>query len=82
MKEAGIRGPKNGKNPNYPDRSSEPFKWLSPKISLMHRQVIPLPMGKYEDSEKITFLYETPQEIISTHQVEMNTYAAKLLNAL
>ena len=82
MKQAGIRGPKNGKNPNYPDRSSEPFKWLSPKISLMHRQIIRLPMGKYEDSEKIKFLYDTPQEIISTHQVEMNTYTAKLLNAL
>jgi len=82
MKKAGIRGPKNGKNPNYPDRSSEPFKWLSPKISLMYRQVVPLPMGKYKDSEKIKFLYDTPQEVISTHQVEMNTYAAKLLNAL
>jgi len=82
MKEAGIRGPKNGKNPNYPDRSSEPFKWLSPKISLMYRQVVPLPMGKYKDSEKIKFSYETPQEIISTHQVKMDTYTAKLLNTL
>ena len=48
----------------------------------MYRQVVPLPMGKYKDSEKIKFLYDTPQEVISTHQVEMNTYAAKLLNAL
>jgi len=82
IKEAGIRGPKNGKNPNYPDRSSEPFKWLSPKISLMRRQVMPLPMGKYEDSEKIKFSYETSEEIISNNQVEMDTYTAKLLNAL
>ena len=82
IKEAGIRGPKNGKNPNYPDRSSEPFKWLSPKISLMRRQVMPFPMGKYEDSEKITFVYETSEEIISSNQVEMDTYTSKLLNAL
>jgi len=82
IKEAGIRGPKNGKNPNYPDRSSEPFKWLSPKISLMRRQVMPFPMGKYENSEKITFVYETSEEIISSNQVEMDTYTSKLLNAL
>ena len=82
MKEAGFRGPKNGKNPNYPDRSSEPFKWLSPKISLMHRQVVPLPMGKYEDSEKIKFSYETSEEIIFKNQIKMDTYTSKLLNTL
>ena len=82
MKEAGIRGPKNGKNPNYPDRSSEPFKWLSPKISLMYRQIIPLSMGKYEDSKRIKFSYKTPQEIISKSQIKMDTYTAKLLHTL
>ena len=82
MKEAGLRGPKNGKNPNYPDRSSEPFKWLSPRISFYKREIIPTAMGKYKNTKKIKFLYDSPEKIISTHQVKMDTYILNLLNTL
>ena len=82
MKDAGIRGPKNGKNPNYPSRSLEPFKWLSPKITFRQRQVLPLPMGKYQNTKKINFCYDVPEEIISQNIIKLNTYSAKLLNAL
>jgi len=82
MKENGIRGSKNGKNPNYPDRSQEPFKWISPKITLSEREILPLPMTKYKDTKNIKFIYDTPEEIITRNQVKIDTYASKLLLAL
>jgi hypothetical protein len=82
MKEAGIRGPKNGKNPNYPNRSSEPFKWLSPKITFKQRQILPPSMGRYQNTKKIDFCYDVPEKIISSNIIKLNTYSTKLLNAL
>jgi hypothetical protein len=82
MKEAGIRGTKNGKNPNYPERSSEPYKWLSPKIELMEREITPLPMPKYRNTKNIKFCYDLPEKIIAENTVKINTYTSKLLNAL
>jgi hypothetical protein len=82
MKEAHIKGPKNGKNPNYPKRSTEPFKWLSPKITLMKREILPLPMQKYKDTKKIKFCYKTPEEIIAKNTINLNSYTSKLLNVL
>ena len=82
MKDAGIRGLKNGKNPNYPDRSSEPYKWLSPKISLMNRDIMPLSMGRYRSTKKIKFIYDTPEKIISNYSLMTDGYLYKLLNTL
>jgi len=82
MKAAGIKGPKNGKNPNYPNRSSEPFKWLSPKIKLMRRDIIPPPMALYEDTQKIKFCYDSPEEVIAKNTINLNSYTSKLLNVL
>ena len=82
MKEAGIRGTKNGKNPNYPERSSEPYKWLSPKIELMQREISSLPMPKYRNTKNIKFCYDLPEKIIEENTVKINTYTSKLLNAL
>ncbi len=82
MKEAGIRGPKNGKNPNYPNRSSEPFKWLSPKITFTDRKIVLPPMPKYRSTKKIKFCYDPPEKIIADHTIKINTYTSKLLNAL
>jgi len=82
MKEAGIRGPKNGKNPNYPERSQEPFKWLSPKITFVKREIVPPPMSKYRNTKKINFCYDTPEQIMSNSDIKINSYPTKLLNAL
>jgi hypothetical protein len=82
MKEAGIRGQKNGKNPNYPDRSPEPFKWLKPRVKLMKREIIALPMPKYRNTKKIKFCYDSPEQIIAESTIKLNTYTTKLLNAL
>ena len=81
MKEAGIKGQKNGKNPNYPDRSSEPFKWLLPKITFVSREIAPLPMSKYRNTKKIKFCYDTPEQIMSENTIKINSYSSKLLNA-
>tara|TARA_R100000995_G_scaffold73617_1_gene42462 strand:- start:85 stop:918 length:834 start_codon:yes stop_codon:yes gene_type:complete len=81
MKEAGIRGQKNGKNPNYPDRSSEPFKWLSPKITFVSREIVLPPMSKYRNTKKIKFCYNTPEQIMSENTIKINSYSTKLLNA-
>ena len=82
MKEAGIRGTKNGKNPNYPERSPEPYKWLSPKIELMQREISPLTMPKYRNTKNIKFCYDPPEKIILDNTIKINTYTSKLLNAL
>jgi|TARA_R100000008_G_C3580517_1_gene168184 hypothetical protein len=82
MKEAGIKGLRNGKNPNYPERSPEPYKWLSPKISLMKREILPLPMGKYKNTKKIKFNIDTPEQIVLNCNLKAEGYLYKLLNAL
>tara|TARA_Y100000296_G_C5176386_1_gene260365 strand:- start:3013 stop:3924 length:912 start_codon:yes stop_codon:yes gene_type:complete len=82
MKEAGIRGPKNGKNPNYPHSSAEPFKRLSPRITAAKREIMPPPMATYQDTSKFKFIYETPEEIIANAHHDMDTHCFKLLNAL
>tara|TARA_R100001129_G_scaffold160543_1_gene125137 strand:- start:740 stop:1645 length:906 start_codon:yes stop_codon:yes gene_type:complete len=82
MKKAGIRGQRNGKNPNYPERSSEPYKWVSPKIKLIKRETFPLPMSKYRNTKKIKFCYDSPEKIIEKNKILLSTYTTKLLNAL
>jgi len=82
MKEAGIKGLRNGKNPNYPERSSEPYKWLSPKISLMKREIFPLPMGIYKNTKRIKFNYDTPEQIVLNYKLKDEGYLYKLLNNL
>ena len=82
MKKAGIRGQRNGKNPNYPERSSEPYKWVSPKIKLIKREIVPLPMSKYRNTKKIRFCYDSPEKIIEKNKILLGTYTTKLLNAL
>ena len=82
IKEAGIRGSKNGKNPNYPDRSTEPFKWLSPRIKLMKREIMSPSMARYKNTKNIKFCYDTPESIIAKNVIKINAYSTKLLNAL
>lgn len=82
LKERGFRGPKNGKNSRYPDRSSEPFLWLSPKVSHGKREILSLPMGKYQDTERIKFFYDTPEDMISKSKMKLDTYTFKLLSSL
>ena len=82
MKSSGIKGFKNGKNPNWsPEKSHLPrFKYVSPKVEHILREIIPNPMVKYEDTEKMSFSYDTPSAIIEKHTTTMDTYPFKLLS--
>jgi hypothetical protein len=82
MKSSGIKGFKNGKNPNWsPEKPHLPrFKYVSPKVEHVLREIIPNPMAKYEDYDKISFSYDTPSAIIDKHMTTMDTYALKLLS--
>ncbi len=63
MKEAGVKGPKNGKNPNYPDRSSEPFKWLSPKITFVTREIFLRPCRSIATPKRSNFAMIHPNRL-------------------
>ena len=82
MKSSGIKGFKNGKNPSWsPEKLHLPrFKYVSPKVEHVLREIMPNPMAKYEDSDKISFSYDPPSAIIDKHMTTMDTYPFKLLS--
>jgi hypothetical protein len=77
LKNAGIRGSKNGKNPNFPENSNEPHKYLKPKVRATKRQILTA-MSKYKNTKRIEFRYDTPQEIIQNSAADYTSYANKL----
>lgn len=72
MVEAGIRGPKNGKNPNYPDRSDEPFKHLSVKLEHAERKIYKLKPTEPVPSKNVFFVDKTAREIIMSIKTNNN----------
>ena len=78
MKSAGIKGMKNGRNPNYPEKSSEPHKYLLPKIEPVHREVRKRNMLKYKNTKHITFSYQAAEKIIQNSMPQYDSYANKL----
>ena len=77
LKNAGIKGSKNGKNPNFPEKSNEPYKYLKPKIRAVKRQILPT-MDKYTNTKLIEFRYDTAQQIIQNNMADYTSYANKL----
>ena len=82
MKSSGIKGFKNGKNPNWSiEKPHLPrFKHVSPKVEHVLREIIPQQMSKYEDTDRISFSYDSPSDIIDKHMTTVDTYAFKLLS--
>jgi hypothetical protein len=82
MKSSGIKGFKNGKNPNWsPEKPHLPrFKYVSPKVEHVLREIIPNQMAKYEDTEKMSFSYDSPSVIMEKYTTTMDTYPFKLLS--
>ena len=64
MTEAGIKGAKNGKNPNYPDRSKAPFKYLSVKLEHAERKTFKTRPTKPASSDNIFFVDKTARELM------------------
>jgi hypothetical protein len=68
MKKAGIRGPKNGLNPNYPDRSDQKYKYRPLGIEYEYRQVIRGKKTVEIESENIDFVDIDTETLISKHK--------------
>lgn len=78
MKDAGIRGARNGRDVNNP----EVYRYYSPKIEATQREIIPDVTNYYEEDPRFEFRYDTPEEIASEFSKEPDSYASKLLNLL
>jgi len=55
MKEAGIRGKRNGKNPLYPEKSSVAYKYYALKIEPTQRENLLITRDRYRNTEKLIF---------------------------
>ena len=78
MKDAGIRGARNGRDVNNP----EVYRYYSPKIEATQREIIPDVTNYYEEDPRFEFRYDTPEEIIKEFDKEPDSYASKLINLL
>ena len=78
MKDAGIRGARNGRDVNNP----EVYRYYSPKIEATQREIIPNVANYYEEDPRFEFRYDTPEEIIREFDKEPDSYASKLINLL
>ena len=78
MKDAGIKGARNGRDANNPNL----YRYYSPKIEATQREVFPDVKNYYEDDPRFEFRYETPGEIIKEFDKEPDSYASKLINLL
>ena len=66
MKEAGIRGERNGRNPLYPDRSSVPYKYYAVKIEPSERVVYSETKRFYKPDPRFEFRYDTIGEALAS----------------
>jgi len=74
MKDAGIRGARNGRdtyNPNI-------YRYYSPKIESVEREIIRDIKSFYHDDERFEFHYETPEEIIENYSCDPLSYSSKM----
>ena len=74
MKEAGIRGRRNGRDP----KNKEKYKYYALKIESQRREVTPLQKNLYEDTDNIEFMYESEEDIIQNFPIEKEHYVHHL----
>ena len=73
MKSAGIKGRRNGRDVNNPDR----IIYRAIKIEMADREIVPLYKNIYQDINNINFNYQTEEEIIEQSDF-VEDYAHKL----
>ncbi len=79
MKNAGIRGTRNGKNPLYPEKSNQPYKYRSVKIEPDRREIVCLTRDKYSNTDKLKFMHLAPEDILNSKTIKNNNrYLQKL----
>ena len=77
MKAAGIRGARNGRDQNNPDR----YKYYAVKVEPAEREVFPASIRYYEEDERFDFYYGSIQDILDEGQ-ELKGYIGKLVRGL
>tara|TARA_Y100000310_G_scaffold149383_1_gene148657 strand:+ start:9 stop:881 length:873 start_codon:yes stop_codon:yes gene_type:complete len=78
MKEAGIRGARNGRDTYNPKL----YRYYSPKIESAQRERIRDIKNYYEPDERFEFRYDTPEEIIKNFPEELESYSSRLARRL
>tara|TARA_R100000008_G_C3571241_1_gene162273 strand:+ start:589 stop:1452 length:864 start_codon:yes stop_codon:yes gene_type:complete len=68
MKENGIRGKRNGKNPNYPHSSQVPYKYLALNLESGDREIRVNSSGLYEEVENVVFINQTEEDLCQQEQ--------------
>lgn len=74
MKDAGIRGARNGRDTYNP----KIYRYYSPKIEAVEREIIRDVKNFYEKDERFEFHYETPEEIIKNYSCDPLSYSSKM----
>tara|TARA_Y100000593_G_C4306972_1_gene336248 strand:- start:533 stop:1489 length:957 start_codon:yes stop_codon:yes gene_type:complete len=72
MKEIGIRGKRNGKNPNYPHSSQQPYKHVALTLENKSREVRLASANLYEDAENVLFKKCTEEELCMIEPCKSN----------
>ena len=78
MKEAGIRGARNGRDPNRPDA----YKYYSVKVESMEREVEIVPSLKYEKDDRFIYPLSDFSAMADQYTAKPDTYATKILNII
>ena len=73
MRAAGIRGARNGRDTQNPEK----YKYYAVKLEPKKRELIRLSFPKYEDEENITFDYRTEEEILKASSLSPMSYSFK-----
>lgn len=74
MKENGIRGARNGRDVNNPNI----YRYYSPKIESVERQIIPNIKNYYQQDDRFEFLYDTPGDLLEKSKFNTDTYSFKI----
>ena len=78
MQDLGIRGMKNGRNPNYPHSSSDPFKRLSIRLENRGRDVAKTKVFVPEKNKNVVFVDKTAQDILNGLNMERTNYILEI----
>ena len=63
MKDNNIRGKRNGRNPNYPENSPEPYKYVSVVLEHNRREIRKIHDASYEKIENVYFLNKSVEDL-------------------
>ena len=78
LKDAGIRGQRNGRNPLYPERSAQPYKYRALIIEHAYRETRCVSRPKIKNTKNLKFMYLSAEDIFNSKSKNTNAYLKKL----